>query len=213
MTDALTHTVHDLPGPPCSATNVQVKNCYNCHEEKPLDAFKRDKRRMDGRGYICKTCSRAKCFEWRKANSEHVTAYLKKRIHPPRPNRLRKNRLRDNRPLTKEQQERKRAYQTAWAKKHPHVVALSWRNRRARKLAAEGKHTAGDITRLFKQQKGRCAYCAKSLRTAFHIDHVVPLALGGSNWARNLQLLCPPCNLAKRAKDPIDFAQELGKLI
>jgi hypothetical protein len=29
----------------------------------------------------------------------------------------------------------------------------------------------------------------------------------------NIQLLCPPCNIAKSYKDPIVFMQELGKLL
>jgi hypothetical protein len=29
----------------------------------------------------------------------------------------------------------------------------------------------------------------------------------------NVQLLCPPCNLKKHAKDPIQFMQERGFLL
>lgn len=32
-----------------------------------------------------------------------------------------------------------------------------------------------------------------------HIDHIFPLALGGSNDLVNLQLLCETCNLKKSA--------------
>lgn len=40
-----------------------------------------------------------------------------------------------------------------------------------------------------------------------------PLARGGTNQRTNLQLLCPPCNLSKSAKDPIDFMQSRGFLL
>lgn len=32
--------------------------CYNCKERKPLDSFNRDKWGTQGRGYLCKVCSR-----------------------------------------------------------------------------------------------------------------------------------------------------------
>lgn len=92
-------------------------------------------------------------------------------------------------------------------------VLQNSRNRRARKRAAEGKHTAAEIRELFKRQKGRCAYCLKTLAgRTFHIDHHVPLSRGGSNDINNLRLLHPKCNLVKGAKDPIEYALSQGML-
>lgn len=85
--------------------------------------------------------------------------------------------------------------------------------RRARERNAEGSHTPDDIKRIFKQQKGRCAYCRDKLNSDFHLDHIKPIAKGGSNSPNNLQALCAPCNRSKSAKDPIDFAKQIGMLI
>jgi hypothetical protein len=42
---------------------------------------------------------------------------------------------------------------------------------------------------------GRCIACGSEQVLEF--DHVIPLAMGGSNGERNLQLLCADCNRAK----------------
>lgn len=86
-------------------------------------------------------------------------------------------------------------------------------NRRASVEAADGRYTARDVEWIFKAQRGKCAACRRSLKRGYHVDHIVALKNGGSNWPRNLQLLCPPCNVRKHAKDPIEFMQSLGKLL
>src|SRR5436190_10615081 len=55
-------------------------------------------------------------------------------------------------------------------------------------------------TRLFvwNRDGGRCWNCGST--TDLQFDHVIPLALGGSNTADNVELLCRTCNLAKSAK-------------
>ena len=50
---------------------------------------------------------------------------------------------------------------------------------------------------VFRRDGGRCANCDSAELLQF--DHVIPVALGGSSTAENLQLLCAPCNRAKGA--------------
>lgn len=51
------------------------------------------------------------------------------------------------------------------------------------------------------RDRGQCAQCGTNLNLELieeeHIDHIIPLAVGGTNDLSNLQLLCAPCNLAK----------------
>lgn len=61
-------------------------------------------------------------------------------------------------------------------------VRAALRNNKARRKGAEGRHTKHDIAALMKTQRSRCAHpwCKRSLKAAYHIDHVMPIALGGS---------------------------------
>ena len=56
-------------------------------------------------------------------------------------------------------------------------------------IAAEVK------TYVWQRDGGRCATCGSQQRLEF--DHIIPVSLGGSSSARNLQLLCEGCNRAK----------------
>lgn len=89
--------------------------------------------------------------------------------------------------------------------------------RRARKSGAEGQYSASDVSSLVIKQKRKCASCTEKLvmdgEMKYHVDHIMPLAKGGSNWPSNIHLLCQTCNLRKGAKHPIQFAQENGRLL
>ena len=96
---------------------------------------------------------------------------------------------------------------------HPEMKRARSRNHRALKREAEGSHTGDDIKALFEKQQGRCVYCNVKLGSDYHVDHIVALSKGGSNWPSNLQLTCSECNNRKRAMDPLEFARRIGKLL
>ena len=56
---------------------------------------------------------------------------------------------------------------------------------------------------VFFRDRGLCSLCHKdisglvNLSSQRHFDHIVPLALGGTNELTNFQLLCSDCNLRK----------------
>lgn len=116
-----------------------------------------------------------------------------------------------------ENRERIAEYQLKYRSANAEKYAQNNRNRRARKRNAEGRHTAADVSRIFEGQRGLCANCHTALfkcgKNKFHVDHIIPLVRGGSNWPDNLQCLCPACNNRKRAKDPIAWANENGRLL
>ncbi len=63
-----------------------------------------------------------------------------------------------------------------------------------------GRTPITDETRIFvwRRDEGRCVRCGSSANLEF--DHVIPVSMGGSNTARNLQLLCEGCNRAKSGR-------------
>lgn len=55
-------------------------------------------------------------------------------------------------------------------------------------------------TKILERDGYKCRYCGRKLPASYlHIDHVVPVALGGSNHEKNLVTACRDCNLSKGA--------------
>lgn len=109
--------------------------------------------------------------------------------------------------------ERMAEYKRADPQRFKEYSKLGSQTRRAREKNAVGKLSAGLFSRLMVLQKGLCACCRDDLNAATpHLDHIIPLAAGGTNQDENIQLLCKPCNLSKGKKDPVTFMQERGFL-
>jgi 5-methylcytosine-specific restriction endonuclease McrA len=101
----------------------------------------------------------------------------------------------------------------AWRSKNHDAIKVLGHNRRA-KLRSSGGRLSKDIEiKLLEMQRGMCACCRLPLDNDYHIDHIIPLALGGTNTDDNVQLLRAKCNMQKGAKHPIDFMQERGYLL
>jgi len=107
--------------------------------------------------------------------------------------------------------ERVKANSKAWKAANPAGRTEQKQNRRARR--AGGRLSRGLIKKLFALQRGKCPCCSLPLGNDYHLDHKMPLALGGRNVDDNMQLLRKSCNLQKHAKHPVDFMQSRGFLL
>lgn len=163
-------------------------------EKYATDAKYREEQKQKTRDWNRDNPEKAKerTNKWRESNREHFLTLHKAN------NAVRRSNI--------EVREREKETTSAWKRANPNKVLTYGRNRRALKRNAEGTHTEDDITSIWVNQKGQCVYCdADLLVTDFHVDHIVPLAKGGSNWPSNLQCLCPDCNLRKWSLDEDEF--------
>lgn len=150
----------------------------------------------------------AKALEWRAANLERFREYQRAYQASNRHRVIEKSRT-----WRLENADRAKEYARRWRAQNLDRHALKEQRRRAR-IRGNGGDLSPDIyKRLLVLQKGKCAVCKSDLsKVRPHLDHIMPISLGGLNTDNNVQLLCPPCNLRKHAKHPIDFMQERGFL-
>lgn len=85
-----------------------------------------------------------------------------------------------------------------WAERNPERARETVRRRRARlRNVPTFEVTEKDIRRLLSRHGRRCAYCSEVLGDSYHMDHVVPVSVGGSNGIGNLVPACASCNVSK----------------
>jgi CRISPR/Cas system Type II protein with McrA/HNH and RuvC-like nuclease domain len=184
---------------------------------KPCKHGHVDKRRVDN--WCCVQCERDKATRfrqqfpavqkartqaWRDANEEYVCKYNKFNHDRwlARPGNIEQHRE-SAKDWYHQNTERGKARVAAWILANPERHREHSRNAKAKRKKAEGSHTAADIAALFAEQNGLCL-CGVVLETngkdRYHVDHIIPLSRGGTNYPDNLQLLCRPCNRSKGTK-------------
>lgn len=182
-----------------------MRTCKGCAETKPLTEFGRSKR--DGVWPHCKSCRNNVAAKYRAAhpwkvvecNAKYYAANVEKMLVR-------------NAKWAAENRDKVREKDAKWRAANPEKLRVYWRNRIARLSGGKISH---DIAgRLFTLQRGKCACgCKQPLGDDYHLDHILPLALGGPNEDGNIQLLRAKCNLQKHAKHPIDFMRQRGFLL
>jgi 5-methylcytosine-specific restriction endonuclease McrA len=108
--------------------------------------------------------------------------------------------------------EAKRLKLNAWRAKNPEANRAGIAKRRKLIADSPDHYTGDDVREVMRLQRYSCASCATSVREKYHVDHHIPIKLGGDNSRSNIQILCPTCNLTKNAKHPVDFMQSRGFL-
>lgn len=73
------------------------------------------------------------------------------------------------------------------------------RRQQAAQLAG-GSYTSADIDLLRQKLNDCCRFCGSALHNGGQIEHLTPIARGGSNNPNNLTLSCRSCNYEKTSK-------------
>ncbi len=97
-----------------------------------------------------------------------------------------------------------RAKSRRWRQQNPEKNRLKANNYRARKLGAVGTCTHEQLQARIDFYGGLCWVClalkVTEPKVYEAIDHVIPLAKGGSNWPANLRPICNWHNQSKNAR-------------
>ena len=186
-----------------------MKICTVCKAEKDLFEFGKQKGTSTGLRSACKKCHTKKAKLYANNNKEKIQAYKKAYNF-------------ENREHIRNQCKLYRAINTKfvktinskWKKENPDLVKIYNQNRKAKKRFQTGQISKGIVKKLMILQNSKCTNCKTNLQeTGHHLDHIMPIDLGGAHADENLQLLCPTCNLRKYNKDPIAWANENGRLL
>jgi len=198
---------------------VREKTCTKCGIQKSLENFSKHSSCMYGVRSACKECSKEENRKYRAENPEKAKASTKAwRDANPEKNNAR------IRAWARANPEKERQKQAKWREKNKEWLATYRENnksaiktynhnRRVREISNGGRLSSGIADRLFILQKGKCACCGAPLGKDFHIDHIMPIILGGANTDDNVQLLRKKCNHQKHSKHPVDFMQSRGFLL
>ena len=198
----------------------KLKSAQKIYREQNKDKLK-ERKKVD----YCKRRDhiKTKNAEWYEKNKDIVSEKYKKRYAENSDvikERVKKYRLANPDKIKEDQikhreknKDKAKLYSATWRKKNKTVIKMYRRNRRALVKSSSGKLSLGLAEKLYKLQKGKCACCNLPLGDDYHMDHIMPLALGGKNTDDNIQLLRARCNLQKKAKHPVDFMQERGYLL
>lgn len=93
--------------------------------------------------------------------------------------------------------EKMNAQSRQWQKDNRERALASTRNYNAKKRGANGVATAEQVEARMAFYGHQCAYCSGPFE---HVDHVIAISRGGTNWPANLRPACSPCNVSKGAK-------------
>lgn len=196
-----------------STSEYTTKVCTLCGAAKPttLEYFARDKRGKFGLQARCRVCHNRVVRDIGHRPEKREKERFRKRSEKYKKYRREYRKRKGGK--TESEKQYYRDWARTWRKKNPERSRLIGRvnmlKRRALILQNGGEFTKEDILLQYRSQHGKCWWCTKRVGGKYHVDHVRPLARGGTNNPNNLVISCPDCNLAKNDKLPHEW---IGRL-
>ena len=212
--------------------SITHKRCPDCEETKEAKEFYKYKNRLYT---YCRKCCYIREVKWKQDNPDKVRAKGKRYREKHRDQKKQRDKEYHAR-----NREKSLAQQAAYREKnrdslraqartyyHEHKKQRQEYNerhrkteryraqeqsrknrRRANEISSGSNFTAGEWMDLCKRYDNICLACGKKKKLS--ADHVIPLALGGSNDIKNIQPLCKPCN-SRKYLGTTDYRKEVGE--
>jgi 5-methylcytosine-specific restriction endonuclease McrA len=204
------------------------KVCTKCAQEKPLDAFDREKRGLHGRRADCKQCrneyrknlyhtsdkyrnaQKAYQAQHYQENTERIKDRVKRYAEQNKDKVLENKRRYWHEDVDKEAYNEKRMEQyyertenePGYREKTRVWGRVGAKRTKAKRKGAPGSYTSQEWEELCDRYGRICLCCKRKVKLT--VDHIKPISKGGSNDISNLQPLCSRCNRKKHTKT-IDY--------
>lgn len=183
------------------------KQCHVCGSIKPLTGFYARPDALDGHRSECKECTKARSRASVERNPEHRAAYQAEyeATHRERINRQARERAARNRRYLYFRKYRAanlehiHENEQAYRRRHPEVMTARRHQRRALEMDQETREYIAVLLR------DPCSYCGGPGGT---IDHIIPVAAGGTNHWSNLTSACMSCNSSKNDLGLLAFLEK-----
>ena len=182
---------YNTPPEVLARTWASLKACAACGQTKQAQEFSKNKTLKSGLNSSCKECIKARSkIQYQK----HLAQRLQdKSVY-------RETHRADLREKAAEYRKQSWDVNKLWRTSNREKIRLTAARRRARVRGNTiGLVTVRDVKSMLTKP---CTYCGNKSE---HIDHVIPLARGGSHSLGNLAPACQPCNLQKNKKFVIEW--------
>lgn len=184
-----------------STDTLERQRCTRCGQEKTTSEFPVDRSRTSGHHPWCRSCKSSSGQLRYLADRERFVRsqrrYRARHLEEVRAaNRTYLRRVRQ----TEEYRSRRRTYKRRLTAARRISNAVRSLRLRTKRLAAKGIIVTGVLTISALRARlayfgWRCWVCGAAWQ---HIDHVIPLSRGGSNWPANIRPACERCNRSRR---------------
>ena len=206
---------------------MTTKLCRKCNTTKSTTEFHKDRTSKDGLHSLCKQCKNTLSKIYMQKNKKVKNKYNKIHYETRKEKGYKqdkeyykeyyqKNKKRISERIKKyhiDNKERMELKQKIYKKTESAKISIKNTRMKRRTIKKQGDVTTAQLAKLLQDSK-HCYWCNNSLKGITpHIDHYTPIALGGEHTLSNLVISCPHCNHIKSSKDPIEFANSIGRLI
>lgn len=190
------------------------KRCTKCGNYYPPTSnfYHKNKATKDGLRYECKTChkkdgqryfqeNKDKCYSsqqaWEDRNKEYLTKWYADYYQAHKDKYYERGKK-----WNEEHRDKCREYDKRYRDKYPEKVRVKFNRRRN----AIGAHTPQEVTQHLVTQKYKCWWCGRRITGKnYHVDHRIPLSRGGTDYANNIVISCPHCNMSRADRLPHEW--------